>query len=95
MSAQDHPPPPTSTTLLLSLSDCKQAGGVPHMSRNNKKGDLRAFAAVCVCVFTRACGPLTLSCFLPLLFTLQIPLIPAPEQFPPSAPFFGFAVLQN
>lgn len=45
-----------SAALLLSLSDCKQAGGVPHMSRNNKKGDLRAFAAgvrVCVCLLGR------------------------------------------
>lgn len=34
----------------LSLSDCKQASGVPHRRRNNKKGDLRAFSSVCVCV---------------------------------------------
>lgn len=78
------PPPPPS------LSDCKQASGVPHRRRNNKKGDLRAFSSVCVCVFTRACGPLTPLCFLPLLFT-RAPPPHAPQQFPPSPWFFSLS----
>lgn len=58
------------------------------MSKNNKKG------FVCVCYS----GVWTFNCVLFSAFAFHFenpPLIPVPEQFPPSAPFFGFSELRN
>lgn len=75
------PPPPPSRFPSLTVNK-----PVAHMSKNNKKG----FVCVCVCYS----GVWTFNCVLFSAFAFHFenpPLIPVPEQFPPSARFFRVA----